>query len=148
MKFLQDKLPGRVNYAMYGHNTITGTDSRVLKKSYELSNVATDADRCSVAFQYRIDDGQTEWVSSGLPLKRVQDIVIQQLDQATQQEMAKSGHPETTITVSPAIFRVIAKIDADHGLLVMFYDETLAGRVTRALQHAVELCGGGNKDPF
>jgi hypothetical protein len=29
-----------------------------------------------------------------------------------------------------------------------FYDETLCHRVAKALQHAVELCGGGSKEPF
>jgi hypothetical protein len=29
-----------------------------------------------------------------------------------------------------------------------FADEEMANRVAKALVHAVELCGGGNKDPF
>ena len=146
MKFLNDKLPSKVNYAMYGHNTITGTDSPVTKKSYELSYVITSASGCSIRFNKQVD-GQSEQPAT-LSLKRVQDVVLQQMDQATQQAVAKAGQPEVTVTVTPAIFQVVAKVDATHGMLVMYYDETLADRVTKALQHAVDLCGGGNKDPF
>jgi len=28
------------------------------------------------------------------------------------------------------------------------YDESLANRIAKALVHAVELCGGGSKEPF
>ena len=31
---------------------------------------------------------------------------------------------------------------------VLFLDEDLSQRVAKALVHAVELCGGGDKDPF
>jgi hypothetical protein len=30
----------------------------------------------------------------------------------------------------------------------LFSEETMAGRVAKAIVHAVELCDGGNKDPF
>jgi hypothetical protein len=33
-------------------------------------------------------------------------------------------------------------------ILGLFYDETLSDRVSKALQHAVDLCGGGRQDPF
>jgi hypothetical protein len=29
-----------------------------------------------------------------------------------------------------------------------FRDEETASRLAKALTHAIELCGGGNKDPF
>jgi hypothetical protein len=29
-----------------------------------------------------------------------------------------------------------------------FGDEDMANRVAKAMNHAAELCGGGNKDPF
>jgi hypothetical protein len=146
MKFLNDKLPSKVNYTMSSHNTITGTDSAVVKKSYEVSYITTNAYGCSIRYNRQVDGQPLQ--NGSLPLKQVQDVVLQPMDQVTQRAVAQAGHPEVNISISPAIFQVVAKIDSTHGLLIMYYDETLADRVSKALQHAVDLCGGGNKDPF
>ena len=42
MKFIEDMFSSKVTYALYGHNNITGTDSQVIRKSYEDSNVSGD----------------------------------------------------------------------------------------------------------
>jgi hypothetical protein len=57
MKFLQSKLPGKVNYMVYIHNNVTGNDA-TKKASTEKSNVSADAGSCRIAYHsLRITDG-------------------------------------------------------------------------------------------
>jgi hypothetical protein len=57
MKFIQDKLPGKVNYMVYGHDNITGTDGRILR-SLVVTNVSADAGRCYIGFRSTFDNGK------------------------------------------------------------------------------------------
>ena len=50
--------------------------------------------------------------------------------------------------VLPDLFVLTTRRPNNQEDVFMFLDETLANRVAKALIHAVELCGGGNKDPF
>ena len=105
-------------------------------------------DRCSIAYHVRmIDQGKTTFDRDlQISLKAVQEVVVQPLDQVSQQSLAKTGHPEMAVTVSPQVFEVSVKFPKNiETMLAGFFDETLAERVSKALQHAMELCGGGNK---
>jgi hypothetical protein len=104
MKFLQDKLPGKVNY----------------KDFSVFPNV-----------------------------KLVQEIVVMPAEQLFKKNESNAGHPELSSTVDPPVFALVVK--SSNGEVFnpfWFDDETLAHRVAKALLHAVELCGGGNKEPF
>jgi hypothetical protein len=149
MKFIQDKLPGKVNYILYRHDNIAGTDLPALKQSFELSNVSADAGRCSISGHLRFDNGQNVVdIDSVILLKEFREITLAQLELVIQREDAKAGRPERSVKVDPPIFTVVGiKHNGDQGQL-NFYDETLADRVSKALQHAMELCGGGSQEPF
>jgi hypothetical protein len=43
---------------------------------------------------------------------------------------------------------VVLKSESKVLKTLRFYEDTLADRVSKALQHAVNLCGGGNQEPF
>jgi hypothetical protein len=150
MKFIQDKLPGRVNYIVYGHDNVAGSDSTPVRRSFAIDNVAADASRCYISFHSRFDNGKNSVVDrdGDLVLKQVREIALMQMDQVVQQADAKAGHPELSVKIDPPIFLVVVRSDPDHRLMLNFYDETLSDRVSKALQHAVELCGGGHQDPF
>ena len=81
-------------------------------------------------------------------LKQVREVVPTQLETVLQRNAAKGGHPEVSFKVDPAIFVVMLKGESKNNKMFRFYDDTLADRVSKALQHAVELCGGGNQEPF
>ena len=148
MKFIQDKVHGNVNYVVYGHNNRTGGDVSQMRR-FEISNVSSDATRCSITFQEYFDNGiKGDIKDYELLLKPVQNVVLQQMDQTLQQDSAKNGHPEMSIKVEPSIFLVVLYWEPKHRMMFNFYDDTLADRGTKAFQHAVDLCGGGNKDPF
>jgi hypothetical protein len=151
LKFIQDKLPGKVNYIVYPHDNVAGTDPPPAKRSFELSNVSADASRCYIGFHSRFDNGKnTNNIvdkDSEIFLKQVREIVLMQMDQEVQQATAKAGHPELSFKVDPPVFLVVVKSE-HHSMMFNFYDGTLSDRVSKALQHAVELCGGGNPEPF
>jgi hypothetical protein len=149
MKFIQGKLPGKVNYIVYPHDNIAGADLPPQKRSLELSNVNTDADRCSISFHWRFDNGKNTGIvdkDEEIALKQVREIVLLQMEQVVQRAAAKGGHPEIGIKVDPPIFLV--SVRGEHSMMFNFYDEDLSARVSKAMQHAVELCGGGNPEPF
>ena len=149
MKFIEDKVTGKVNYIVYWHDNITGTDSPPAKLTFEISNVSADAGRCQIRYHVRFDDGKKITENDfGVPLKMVREITFIQMDVLAQRNLAKAGHPERSAKIDPAISVVMAKLDTAHQMVFAFYDDTLADRVSKALQHAADLCGGGNKDPF
>ncbi len=150
MKFIQDKLPGRVNYVVYGHDNAAGTDS-ILKRRFELSDVSADASSCHIGYHWRFDNGKNANIIDRydeLFLKQVREVVLMQMDQQIQRANAKAGHPEQTVKVDPPIFLVVVVRTNGLSMRFNFYDDALADRVSKALQHAVELCGAGNQEPF
>ena len=148
MKFIQDKLPGAVNYVVYAHNNVTSVDSSK-KRIFEITDVAADPGTCSIRFHSNFDNGDKAVRKDvELFLKPVQTVALQQMDQVIQQGNAKIGRPEVSIRVEPAIYVVVINWEPKHCMMFNFYADTLADRVTKALQHAMDLCGGGNKDPF
>jgi hypothetical protein len=150
MKFIQDKLSGKVNYILYWHDNVAGTDGTPVKLSTEVFNVSADAGRCRIDDHWRlIVNGETKRDEDGwVELKQVREVRVASRDQIQQQAAAKAGHPERTARVDPPIFVVILKRSDEKPSVFDFYDETLANRVANALQHAVLLCGGGSQDPF
>jgi hypothetical protein len=46
------------------------------------------------------------------------------------------------------MFLVVARGAGNQNTGFYFLDEDVANRIAKAMVHAVELCGGGNKDPF
>jgi hypothetical protein len=149
MKFIQNKLPGRVNYAVYGHDNLTGADAPINKRTMDLSNVSAGADSCSISFHFRFDNGRgfIEDRYQDVSLGLVHEVTVTQMDQFIGQENAKASHPEVSVKVDPAVFLVRLKSPRD-GFMFNFYDEELADRVAKALQHAMMLCGGGTQEPF
>jgi hypothetical protein len=149
MRFIQNKLPSKVNYMVYSHNNVAGTDLSPDKRIFEVTDVSADTSRCYISFHSRFDNGKTIVDKDGeIFLKQVQEITLTQMDQVVQQADAKIGHPEVSVKVDPTIFLVVVKSVPNRRWMFNFYDESMSERVSKAFQHAVELCGGGHPDPF
>jgi hypothetical protein len=154
MKFIVEKLGsiGPVNYISYGHDNVSGRDLTPNKWSYEMTNVRIDAAGCRIDFRRRemINGGVPQEVNAGISLKNVRQVVVATAEQELNAANARAGSPNVTAHVDPPVFMVFAWIDPSKytGAVFRLYDEPLANRMANALTHAVELCGGGNKDPF
>jgi len=142
MKFIQDKLPGRVNYMVYVHDNLAGTDASI-KRSFALGDVSADASRCYIGFHERFDNGKNISEHDGeLFLRQVREVVLTQMDQMTAGR--RQGWPPGTKHQGRSSHLPGNSQDrASH-----FYDDSLADRMFKALQHAMELCGGGHQEPF
>jgi hypothetical protein len=101
-------------------------------------------------------------------LKDIETIRVESLEASMNRSETEAAHPERSHTVTPAAFILVLgaskpllsiHIVAETGgkplttdnlvktIFFYFHDEDTADRVAKALVHAVELCGGGNKDP-
>lgn len=154
MKFIEEKLGsiGPVNYIAYLHDNTTGNDG-ANKFAIEATNVRASAVGCRIDYHARLtrDDNVLYDQDAWFPLKALQEVVVTTEEQHLKLADSKAGHPEKTARVDPLVFTLEIKGkfgERSFGQFFNFYDESLANRVAKALVHAVELCGGGNKDPF
>jgi hypothetical protein len=103
-------------------------------------------------------------------LRDIESIRVEPTQDAEIRRYAENAHPEITVSIVPAVFYLtlvaskpvfnfhwtytVGKQPAKEGDISLkedhltFRDEETANRLAKALTHAIELCGGGNKDPF
>jgi hypothetical protein len=107
---------------------------------------------------------------STVSLKTIASIRIEAMQDQGNRSFAESAHPEITNGVTPAVYSLTltsprpvfsfhetftkgkqqpivsdTRGKEDH---LTFRDEDTANRLAKALVHAVELCGGGSREPF
>jgi hypothetical protein len=146
MQFIQEKLSqqGKINFAIYIHDNASGSDS-VGQGAYEISNVVSHPESCTISFHTNL--WQASGIDSSVPFRDVQDIVILPVEQVWKEIDNKAGHTARTYKSDPPVFVLRARLRFAN-IDFIFTDEDLANRVAKATVHAVELCGGGSKDPF
>ena len=152
MKFLQDKLGdiGKVTSVSFVQNTNDGSTSSNTFTN-EFSNVAAYPDQCRISYHQKVTrDGATvadsdTWFS----LRDVQDVVVKPWAQYQTEVNAGAGFPNFVVTsVNPPLTALLVRRPHNLSNHFSFTDADLADRVAKAFTHAVELCGGGSKDPF
>jgi len=150
-KFIQRKLSelNKVNYLIYVHNNQNGIDYSESRVD-ELTSVQANAIVCTISYHWKttnngkINDDQ----NYHFELKDVIAIDVLSGEQDQKETDTQQGHPEYSYRLDPPIF--VLKVRRPNNILnaFAFYREDDANRTAKALNHAVELCGGGNKDPF
>jgi hypothetical protein len=150
MKFIQDKLQerGRLNYAIYLHDNADGKDS-THQFSGEPSKIVADPATCRISYHLynKIDSEAPTEADVSFSLRDVQDLVVMTAEQAWKQRFAADGHPAWDAKIDPPVFLVEARRAGNQNNGFYFPSEEMANRVAKALVHAVELCGGGQKTP-
>jgi len=151
MQFIQDKLNhlGVVNYVGYNHDNIDGSNW-TNSFSTETTNVAADPATCRISYhEKRIKDGDvTSDKDFTFNLSEIQEVVIMPRDQLLKKVNTRAGHPSWDARIDPPVSMLLVRKAEDTEWYFYFFDEDLANRVAKAVVHAVELCGGGNKSPF
>jgi hypothetical protein len=177
MKFIQDKMnqEGSVTFIQSSHDTITGESGGPWKHSSESTVAEIDpAGGLSLktvhVWPVAVNSDIFTWQ---LSFKDVQKLeVLTQADYANRSS-AKAGKPEWVTQIDPSVYVLVISMasgrtvsvhakmirgdqtpteekDANwtESSLLLFRDEETANRIAKAMVHAVELCGGGSKDPF
>ena len=150
MKFLEERLGtlGVINFISEVHDKVTNEDA-VLKFKIELSEVKADFKDCQIKYHIRVTRQNEKIIDldASLGLKFVQEIAVKPGGQYLTEQNARDSHPEKSSRTEPNVF-VIQPFFKTGNQTFVAYEEALANRIAKAMSHAVELCGGGNKDPF
>jgi hypothetical protein len=152
MTFIQNKLTANstIGFVASVQNT---TDKTTASNTYNVvfTDIHASAPKCSIAFHKKLTrDGESVAdLESSTLLKDVQSITVKALPLVLTAESAKAGHPElTTLSTTPKLYLLtFNKYDSGQSSFY-FTDLSLAYRVKKAAAHAVQLCGGGKKEPF
>jgi hypothetical protein len=146
MKFIQDKLNdvGPVNFAQYVHDSATGVDSTHVQLKIERTNAVADSGACRISYHHKVgaDGSLNPGSDSWFPLNAVVDVAVIPLEQLVERA---SRHPAYDTKVDPPVFVIRVRGPNKKHSDFFFVDEQMANRVAKAMVHAVELCGGGNK---
>ncbi len=151
MQFIQDKLneQGKAAFVEYRQNTRDGSTLTVTIVN-EISNVVTDPGQCSISYhrQATQDGSIYKNENDAFSLREVQEIVIRPFEQHETEYFAGTGANIAVTSTTPPV--TVLMVHRPHGEMNFFdlTDSALADRLAKALTHAVELCGGGNKEPF
>jgi len=150
MKFIQARLQeySKINFAAYTHDNADGNDY-VDQVGIEYSNIVADPVTCQVSYHRTwVDNGKLQALDSIINLREVLDLKIITADMVFAQLQAEDGHPARNSRVEPPVFVLLVDKVGNQKNRIWFSDEEMADRIAKALTHAVELCGGGNKEPF
>jgi len=151
MQFIQTKVQerGRLNFAVYTHDNADGKDY-VDQYSSEASNIVADPAACRISYHGNVKKNGAVLTDTDVAfsLHDVQDLVVMPAEQDMKRSYAAAGHPTWEPRFDPPMFLVVERRAGNQANGFYFADEEMANRVAKALVHAVELCGGGSKDPF
>jgi hypothetical protein len=152
MQFIQEKLNGlgKVAFVFFSQNASNGS-TWTETRANEIGNVVADQNQCRISYhRLAAAKGQTyKDENSVFSLRDVQEIVVMPEVQDQNEYEAKHGDPNIIVTsTSPSMTALLLHRSHGEENFFLFTDANLADRVAKALMHAVELCGGGNKDKF
>jgi hypothetical protein len=151
MQFIQDKLSeqGKIAYVLFFQDINNGSTGSITYTN-EISNVIADQNQCRISYHRKATQDGNTYKDENIvfSLRDVQEIVVKPGEQNQTEWDAKNGQPNIISTsTSPPIAALLVRPHAEEDFF-LFTDANLADRVAKALTHAVELCGGGSKDPF
>jgi hypothetical protein len=150
LQFIQERVlqQGKVNYAAYVHDNSAGNDWTV-QKAVEITNIVPRPETCILSYHFKLWNNGTIAIDqdAGIPFRDAEDVIILPVEQAWKEVDSKAGNTTWSYRSDPPVFilRVRRKVGYNE---INFTDEAMANRVAKAMVHAIELCGGGNKDPF
>ena len=155
MKFIEDKLneQGSVTYTMNVHNSETNAAYKY--RAERILDVNADAAACTLAFT-QDGTGDRVWnVRSKFSFREVEKLTVSSSAELETKRSVEFGYGQMTTEYVPPVFSLTVQMlkgkqveGFPFFLDFRFREEDLAQRAAKAMVHAVELCGGGSKDPF
>lgn len=152
MQFIQDKLnqQGKISYALYTHDNSNGEDWPVYQISITVTNVIANPATCRITWHKVTTNGGKVGMDKdlSLDLRNVLNFEVRTSTYEAKMEDTANGHPALDKRQDPPYFAVTAKLRDNTETPFFVTSEDMANRVAKAMVHTVELCGGGNKEPF
>jgi hypothetical protein len=151
MEFIQTKLneQGNMYYAAYVHDNATGNDW-IKQVGVETRNLVADSTKCNINYHLKntVNGSVSYDDDESFNLHNVQNLEVRTSAQHRKRLDTGDGHPTWDARMDPPLFVLVIRQSGKDTDWFYFFDEDIANRVAKAMVHAVEFCGGGNKDPF
>jgi hypothetical protein len=145
MQFLQAKLneQGKMSWTTHYHDSADNTNW-IYQFTFEASDVVADTQACNIAYHYIIirDGVKISDSDASFNLHDVQDLTLITGDERQNKNDVAAGHTTWNAKVDPPVFDLIVRGQEKAEFYFFFFDGDTANRVTKAMGHAVELCGG------
>jgi hypothetical protein len=151
MRFIQDNAAeGKLTYTAYVSDPSQPGVEWNNQFQVETSNLVADPKACRISYHWFAQvNGKVSYDADyNLELKDVRDMVLLPQDQNQHQIDMRNGHPTWSSRIDPNLFTLVVRRPRGVENVFLFSDQTMAVRVAKAITHAVDLCGGGNKEPF
>jgi hypothetical protein len=178
MKFIQDKMndQGTVGYVMTS-STFGGLSRRhylISDAVADASSCTLHVTEKTTGSQEQAGTPNFDWedvVTSISLLRDVDSIEVESFQDHANRQSAEAAHPEITHSVTPTVYGLFLNATKNGAfslhsairrskeppeisdrmmkqIIFTFRDEHAADRIAKAMTHAVEICGGGSKEPF
>ena len=158
VRFIVEKLNGLGNltYVAFFQNS-SNESSWTQTFTNQITNVVADPSLCNITYHRKATNSGLAFgktyvnTNKAFSLREVQKVVVWPYVDSYNEWSAQNGSPNITASGSnPPITELSARLPHNEEAFFYFTDADLADRVAKALNHAVELCGGGNKtsEPF
>jgi len=145
MKFLQEKLneQGKMNWTTLYHDSADSSNWSYTF-TFEVAHVSADAATCSVGYHYKVtrDSAVLGERDAQFNLHDVQNLTLIPAEQRQKKNDLAAGHTTWSAKVNPPMFDLIVQAKEHAEFYFLLRDEDTANRVSKAMKHAVELCGG------
>ncbi|MGA7410094.1 MAG: hypothetical protein WBW33_06385 [Bryobacteraceae bacterium] len=174
--FIRDKLngQGRVSWMVTTHDQSKGQDV-TSSWHYVVSDVTTNLAACAVSFNEVTNMNRFQFdYSWRFSFRDIEKLVVEPEKESQKRNLAetanKGGGPFTFVSEEPEVYSLTLYANGKklhyhlstkrNGVRLIEYeseasitdfivrDDDMAQRMAKALNHAVELCGGGSKDAF
>jgi hypothetical protein len=152
MRLLQNELnaSGKATFTVITRDEPGGPD-QISRYTFEISNVVADSASCTVRYHMK-SSIKKQFIGDedfSLNLHYVLGVRVMTYEQFLKEEDGVDTENPNDQTQGYARFNppmIMLLPQGEDGFV--FADEVLANRIAKTLTRAVELCGGGNKQPF
>ncbi len=152
LRFIQQKIGdlGNMYYMVFGADSTNSQRTATLEVLTGYSSVRYDLAACQISYHVSRRQGTViiRNADTSVSLREVEDITVEPEEQRATKENQVYDPTLVMTRTQPATLALV--IHRPHNVedVFDFQDASTADRVAKAFSHAVELCGGGNKDPF
>jgi hypothetical protein len=151
LEFIRARLSqeGKISYAGFMHDGSDNSDW-VNQFVIEASGVTADSAACQLNYHWTtsVDGVQKQDFDAAFHFTYLDHVALTSMEEDVNRLSANAGHATWVGRVNPSIWVVTAfGPDGAHNV-IDFRDAEVAGRVVKAIDHAIDLCGGKKHQVF